>query len=89
MKQIIWFFSIVLVVFGHDSSKPSLNLEQLGNVSRFFRTASLCEHKSDVKTQYDDDGRLVISFKTYLKPNESDGNLHLFETYTKKLQNFL
>lgn len=83
MKQFIWFFSIVLVVFGHNSSKPNLNLEQFGNVSRFFNTAPLCEHKSDVKTRYDDEGRLVISFKTYLKPDESDGNIYLFKTNKK------
>ncbi len=73
MKQLIWLSSLVLVVLGNNIEKPKLSFEQLGNVVRFFQTGPLCSHEADIKTQHDDEGRLTISYKTKLKPNESDG----------------
>lgn len=67
--------SVVVVVLGRNTSKQKLTIEQLGNVSRFFNTAPLCKHNSDIKTGYDDNGRIHISFRTKLEPNESEGKL--------------
>lgn len=90
MKELIWFASIALVVLGHSTQhKSKLNIEQFGNVARFFNTATLCEHKSDVKVKHDDEGRLIISFKTNLKPNESDGKKILFKFAKTKIHKIL
>lgn len=78
MKELICFLSVFLAAFGHSATKPKLMIEQFGNVVRFFNTATLCEHKCDAKARFDNEGRQLISFKTNLKPNESDGNFLIF-----------
>lgn len=82
MKELIWLSGVFLVTLGHSATKPMINVEQFGNVVRFFNTATLCEHKSVAKTRFDDEGRLYISFKTNIKPSESDGNDFL-NTFSK------
>lgn len=78
-KQLIWFISVAYVALGHSATKPKLNVEQFGNVVRFFPKATLCEHKCDAKTRFDNEGRLHISFTTTIKPNEYEGNVwHFF-----------
>lgn len=68
---------MVMVVLGHNVTKLKLSIEQLANVSRFYRSIQICEHDCEIKTSYDFEGRIVVSFKVTVKPGESDGNFIL------------
>ncbi|XP_037045331.1 uncharacterized protein LOC119080860 [Bradysia coprophila] len=70
MNKLIWLFAMMVLVLGDNTFK--LNIEQLANISRFYRFAQICEHECDIKTRYEYDGRIIISFKTNIKPKECD-----------------